>query len=310
MSEKTKRNDRRMSGGRKVLLFAAAFLFFGCVGAYIIYTYVLPVRESNKLARVAETLHADQSEPPSVGPQPVYDVVLPKYDTLLAENADLRGWLRVPEYGVDLPVVQGPDNDYYLRRSFDGAWSVAGTPFFDYRISDFVNLPRNTVVYGHNMRRNDIMFGVFQNLRTVEGYRKCPVIGLDTLYRDYRWFVYAVFITNIDPAQDNGYFFEYNFIDASDEAFSDYVNELDLRKFYTTGVDLTPQDKLLTISTCCYDFKNARLVVVARMQRENEPDTPDTSHAQVNPEPKYPQVWYSANKLTNPYAADFHYQPE
>ncbi len=261
----------------------------------------MPARESNKLARVAETLHAAQSEPPSVGPQPVYDVVLPKYDTLLAENADLRGWLRVPEYGVDLPVVQGPDNDYYLRRSFDGAWSVAGTPFFDYRISDFVNLPRNTVVYGHNMRRNDIMFGVFQNLRTVEGYRKCPVIGLDTLYRDYRWFVYAVFITNIDPAQDNGYFFEYNFIDASDEAFSDYVNELDLRKFYTTGVDLTPQDKLLTISTCCYDFKNARLVVVARMQRENEPDTPDTSHAQVNLEPKYPQIWYDANGKRNPF---------
>lgn len=80
-----------------------------------------------------------------------------------------------------------------------------------------------------------------------------------------------------------------------------YVNELDLRKFYTTGVDLTPQDKLLTISTCCYDFKNARLVVVARMQRENEPDTLDTSHAQVNPEPKYPQIWYDANGKRNPF---------
>lgn len=83
-----------------------------------------------------------------------------------------------------------------------------------------------------------------------------------------------------------------------------------MRKFYTTSVDLTPHDKLLTISTCYYDFKNARLVVVARMQWDNETDTPDASHAQVNPAPKYSQVWYSANKLTNPNAADFHCKPE
>ncbi len=310
-TDRTKK--RRLSRTRRILLAIAVCTFIGCIGGYTVYTYVLPAREARELSRIADTKNTAESEAVSAQPEepkPVYDVVLPKYESLLAENADLRGWISVPEYGIDLPVVQGPDNDYYLRRSFSGEWSLAGTPFFDYRVADFVDLPRNTVVYGHNMRRNDIMFGVFQNLRTVEGYRNCPVIGLDTLYRDYRWFVYAVFINNIDPAQDNGYFFAYNHVDISDADFEGYLREIDRRKLYTTGVEIAPDDRLLTISTCCYDFKNARLVVVARMQRENEADLPDTSLAAENPSPKYPQVWYDARRTANPYAGDAPWYPE
>ena len=205
MSEKRNKTEKRkLSGGRKAVLFAAVSVFICCIGAYIVYTFVLPARETRVLSHIAELKNTAQQAAEATLPEaPVYDTVLPEYEALLAENGDLRGWLSVPEYGLDLPVVQGPDNDYYLRRSFTGEWSLAGTPFFDYRIADFVTLPRNTVVYGHNMRRNDIMFGVFQNLRTVEGYRACPVIELDTLFRDYRWFVYAVFITNPYERQDN-----------------------------------------------------------------------------------------------------------
>ena len=304
---------RRLSRTRRILLAIAVCVFIGCIGGYTVYTYVLPAREARELSRIADTKNTAESDAvsaPSEEPQAVYDVVLPKYESLLSENADLRGWISVPEYGIDLPIVQGPDNDYYLRRSFSGEWSLAGTPFFDYRVADFVDLPRNTVVYGHNMRRNDIMFGVFQNLRTVDGYRNCPVIEADTLYRDYRWFIYAVFITNIDPSQDNGYFFAYNHVDITDSEFEGYLREIDRRKLYTTGVEITPDDKLLTISTCCYDFKNARLVVVARMQRENEADLPDASLAAENPSPKYPQVWYDAHRTANPYADDAPWYPE
>ena len=304
---------QRLSRGRIVLLAIALCVFIGCVGWYIVYTFVLPARETRELSRIADAKNAAESDTSAAAPaepQQVYDIVLPQYESLLAENPDLRGWITVPEYGIDLPIVQGPDNDYYLRRSFTGEWSLAGTPFFDCRVADFVNLPRNTVVYGHNMRRNDIMFGVFQNLRTVEGYRNCPVIGVSTVFRDYRWFVYAVFITNIDPAQDNGFFFAYNHVDISDAAFEGYLREIDRRKLYTTGVEISPDDKLLTISTCCYDFRNARLVVVARMQRENEADRPDTSLAAENPSPKYPQVWYDARGTANPYRNDLPWYPE
>ena len=97
----------------------------------------------------------------------------------------------------------------------------------------------------------------------------------------------------------------YNFIDVSPEKFESYIEEIDKRKLYTTGVDINANDKILTLSTCCYDFNEARLVVVARLKRDGESVNVDVSKAIENPNPKYPQAWYNAfKKPVNPYAED------
>jgi hypothetical protein len=41
----------------------------------------------------------------------------------------------------------------------------------------------------------------------------------------------------------------------------------------------------LTLSTCSYEFRNARLVVVARMVRPGEEAYVNTSQAEINPSP-------------------------
>ena len=56
--------------------------------------------------------------------------------------------------------------------------------------------------------------------------------------------------------------------------------------------------------TCCYDFSDARLVVVARQVRGGESTEVDTSLAQINSNPKYPQAYYDAANLDNPYKND------
>ena len=230
--------------------------------------------------------------------------MLAKYAQLYDVNSDLAGWISIPALEINLPVVKGADNSYYLRRNIYKKRTDYGVPFFDYRISDLKNLPRNTVVYGHNMRHDDLIFGMIENYREISGFKSAPVIECNTIYGDQLWFVYAVFITNSRASDDNGYLFPYNFIDVSDAKFAEYIMEIDKRKLYTTGVDINPTDKILTLSTCCYDFDEARLVVVARMRRAGESSSVNTSNAMENPNPKYPQAWYDANKKTNPYAAD------
>ncbi len=230
--------------------------------------------------------------------------MLAKYKQLYAINNDLKGWISIPSLEINLPIAQGADNDYYLHRNIYKKWTNYGVPFFDYRITDLKNLPKNTVVYGHNMHYDDYIFGLLENYREPEGFKSAPVIECNTIYGDHVWFVYAAFITNSAASQDNGYVFPYNFIDISDAKFSEYIQEIDKRKFYTTGVDINPTDKILTLSTCCYDFEGGRLVVVARLKRDDEPATVDTSRVILNSNPKYPQAWYNANKKTNPYAND------
>ena len=105
-------------------------------------------------------------------------------------------------------------------------------------------------------------------------------------------------------SDDNGRFFNYIFTAAGDSQFMDYVAEVDKRKLYTTGVDIIPTDKIITLSTCCYDFKDARLVVVGRLLREGEAAAIDTSLVQINENPKFPQAYYDKKGLDNPYADD------
>ena len=232
--------------------------------------------------------------------------MLAKYAQLYAANDDLAGWISIPGFEINLPIAQGSDNNYYLKKDIYGKYTRYGVPFFDYRMKNLVNLHRNTVVYGHNMRHDDLIFGMLENYRKIEGgFEQAPVIECNTIYGDHTWFVYAVFITNAKEKDDNGYVFPYNFIDVGDGKFAAYIEEIDKRKFYTTGVDIAVTDKILTLSTCCYDFDDARLVVVAREKREGESINIDTSNAYYNNNPKYPQAWYDANPgKTNIYAED------
>lgn len=71
-------------------------------------------------------------------------------------------------------------------------------------------LDRNSIIYGHSTRASDKIFSKLFDYRTTRGFINNPIIEFNTIYHDYKWKVYAVFITNATTAEDNGYFFNYN----------------------------------------------------------------------------------------------------
>ena len=220
---------------------------------------------------------------------------------LFVTNKDFAAWLDIPNIGIDLPVVRGKNNAEYLTKSFYGEKSKYGCCFID-SSNGIAQLDRNTVIYGHNMQSDDLMLGPLESYKNMDGFKGAPLISLSTLYKDTKWKIYAVFISNGAEGGDNGYLFNYIFRNlSSDDAFSDYIRQIDQRKLYTTGVDIQPDDKILTVSTCVYDFKDARLAVVARMVREGESEEVDLSKATTKKNPRYPQAWYTAKGQTNPY---------
>ena len=227
----------------------------------------------------------------------------PAYADLYALNNDFEGWISIPEMNIDSYVVQSTDNKYYERRDFYGKSTNYGVPFFDYR-NTLQSLDRNTIVYGHNMRHDDKIFGTLEQYREIDGFKKAPFITMNTLYGEYKFKIYAVVISNSKASDDNGHVFNYIFTAAGNSQFANYIAEIDKRKLYTTGVDINENDKIITLSTCCYDFEDARLVVVGRLLREGEALAVDISLPVMNKEPKYPQAYYDKNGIENPYAND------
>lgn len=310
-----KKTEKKGGAGevvRKIVLTLSIITIVVSLGVLVNTYFIEPYRAKTATQSLAEQMSQNQNahsnaviEDVSTDTDSNYPQgMLAKYAQLYDANDDLSGWISIPALKIELPIAIGEDNDYYRNRDIYKKYTMYGVPFFDYRMTDLKNLHRNTVLYGHNMRSDDLIFGMLENYRTIEGYQSAPVIECNTIYGDHTWFVYGVFLSNAYENQDNGYVFPYNFIDISDAKFIDYIKEIDKRKLYTTGVDLNVNDKILTLSTCCYDFTDARLVVVARLKRDGESVSVDTSKAYYNPNPKYPQAWYDAEKKTNPYAED------
>ncbi|MBQ4266659.1 MAG: class B sortase, partial [Clostridia bacterium] len=230
-----------------------------------------------------------------------------KYAKLYATNPEFVGYLSADGVNLNLPVVQAKDDKKYLEKNFYLQKTKYGCPFVTH-LNNIEPLDQNTVIFGHHMN-NGTIFGTLDAYKSIEGFKKAPVITFNTLYKDYKWKVIAAIVTNAYTKDDNGYIFRYYFTQLStQENFSAYLSELSQRSLYDTGVDVLPTDKLLTLSTCSHEFTDARFVVIARLVRPGESADVDVSRATVNSNPRYPQAWYNKKGKTNPYKNAFQWE--
>ncbi len=228
--------------------------------------------------------------------------ILYDYALYYAKNPQTIGYLKIDGTKIDTPVVQADNDKYYLRHDFNGKSTSYGAVFATYK-ANFKPFDRNTLLYGHNMFDGE-RFAALLNYRNIDFYKKHPVIQFDTLFEKHDWKIYAVILTNGSTKSNDGYFFDFTFDNCSDACFEEYIKEIDKRKLYETGVDLLPTDKLLTLCTCTYEFDDARLIVIARMVREDESSKVNTKLASFKDKPvKYPDSFYD-NPKDNPYKDD------
>lgn len=238
-----------------------------------------------------------------------------------AVNNDLVGWLSIPGTEIDTAIVQGEDNKYYLtkdfykRTTYETSGTNYGNLYLDYRcITD--GLSKNMVIHGHTTGKSDGVpkqsFRSLYDFRSMEHFIKNPLIKYSTLYEEYTYKICAVFLSNALPKDDNGYFLNYIYPDMSDNNMVGYIEQVKQRMLYDTGVTLEPTDKIITLSTCIYDYGKSvdtRLVVVGRLLHEGETEAIDTSLVKDNPDYRRPQVWYNSKGKTNPYKNAERWQP-
>lgn len=76
--------------------------------------------------------------------------ILTQYASVYEQNPDLFGWICIENTVLDYPVMHTPDDpEKYLRLSFEGEISTAGTPFMDAKCEIDSD---NYIIYGHNMK--------------------------------------------------------------------------------------------------------------------------------------------------------------
>ena len=195
-----------------LVVFAAGFLIGGYRLFDIYYHYHQADAEYSKLENTYVTAVTEEGVPTAKKEEMEalrvdygFPALKVDFGNLLAENEDVVGWLYVDFCEVSFPVVQGPNNDYYLHRTVEGQNNRAGSIFMDYENTpDFSDM--NTFIYGHNMK-NGSMFGPLKALREEGGeelrkaYPYFYIFLPNNTVRKYQIFSYYVtgFLTRKRP---------------------------------------------------------------------------------------------------------------
>lgn len=173
-------------------------------------------------------------------------------------NSDIIGWIRIDNSNIDYPVMQTKNSpNYYLRKNFYKQYSYLGTPYLAENCD--TNTSDNLIIYGHHIN-NSKMFGELENYRKEEYYNSHKIIKLYTLEEKREYEIMSIFTTNAYTG-----FKYYNFISTSNEnEFNTFVNQCKELSFFDIENTAVYGDTLLTLSTCDYSSKNARLVIIAK----------------------------------------------
>ncbi len=237
-------------------------LLVGTVG-YIMASNYFAMQEVTSISDVvADTIdNANEEEIPDTDEEE-YPIKNKYIASLLTINPDIVGYLKVNNTNIDYPVVQGQDNQYYLRRNLYQEDDNNGWIYMDYRNSDKI-LNDNTIIYGHNMYYSGVMFGTLHRALNSYWYTNPEnlVIQFDTMYESMSWQIYSIY--TIPKTSD---YLRVSFKSPEDKM--NYISMTKNRSITDFGIEVTSDDYLLTLSTCTGD--NERLVVHAKLLENTE----------------------------------------
>jgi len=178
------------------------------------------------------------------------------FTALREVNPDIVAWLYLEGTPLNLPVVQGTDNHFYLNHLFDGTRNAAGTLFVDYENSPHFR-DSNTIIYGHNMRDGS-MFGTLIKYSSQEFFEQNPTMLLLTPTANYKLELFAGYTTNTLANSWQKQF-------ENSTEFEEWVAGRISRSDFVSSITPSFTDRLVTLSTCSYAFNNARYVLVGRL---------------------------------------------
>lgn len=186
------------------------------------------------------------------------------FDELMKINKDTVGWIRFYKEPsqINYPVVQGADNDLYLHKTFSANENTLGAIFVDAAASsDFTD--KNTIIYGHRMKDGS-MFRKLEEYKDEDFWKENPYFYIYT--PDGREITYKIYSVG-------------QVLDTSDTYLTSFAGEEDYQKFldmtmkeadYDTGVKVTTDDTIVTLSTCTAASDEHRFVVRGVKEKEVE----------------------------------------
>ena len=241
---------------------------------YKFYNYFIDEKLNNEIQSYAPTISdvylsedSSQSSSNEVGgnnnPNEVEGdnkTISENQEELKSINNNYEMWIEIPNTKINYPIVQGKDNEYYLKHNFKNESNMSGTIFVD--CNNNIDEDKNIIIYGHNMR-NGTMFNNITKFKEESFFNNnnntINIIRNNTLYQ------YEIFSVYVEDESKVSLDIEF----ADDEAFVNYALNESEKSMYNKDITITEEDKIITLVTCSYEYTGARTILVGKLKNTN-----------------------------------------
>lgn len=251
----------------KIIISELVVLVLLCICCFVLVNKYIKNGSANNATEDAEIISKEDIE------------CIERYDVYAEFGSCFKGVIKFESGLIDMPVVQGIDNDFYLRRNwYTNEYSELGSIFMDYECSLD---SKNIIIYGHyvyssyealdddgnKLDNSKLMFTPLSKLIDESNYEanKYVSLVLENEVRTYE--VVSVFYCNLVGEGEDVYpeeYLEYYLTEYSDEYFDKYKEKIKSIEFYDTGVDFSNNDNLLTLQTCVENNELKREIVLCK----------------------------------------------
>lgn len=253
-----------------LIIVILCLIVAACIGYLLHYRWTLRQNELayEQLRATEEQEAADRivtATEESEQEEKIYCEQIYDFNELHEQNEDIYAWITVPGTQVDYPVVQSETDNYYLDHNLDDSTGYPGCIYTNQcnakDFSDYIS-----VLYGHNMK-NGTMFGSIHSFEDEEVFDEYDRIYIYTEERRLTYEIYAavkftdVYIpTYYDVKASDG---RDSFLAAlAEESENSEVSHI------SENIEILPEDKLITLSTCVNGEQSKRYLLVGVLIEE------------------------------------------
>ena len=204
--------------------------------------YTTPVKDDNDPDNTGDNSDTVEPDPESITVD---------FDKLIADYPDVVGYIYCANTKIKYVIQHGKGNDYYLVHDSQGNTNNNGSIFIEELNSGSFS-DGNTIIYGHNMKTG-MMFAGLRNYHTDKNYYAAhPYMYIYTPSQNYKLELFAGFVCEHD-----------------DEIYSTSLTQAQLEAMaaksdFKANIGV-PTGKTVTLSTCSYEFADARYVVIGAL---------------------------------------------
>lgn len=257
-----RRSSRRKKKQSRVVYYVILLVLLGVLvfSAIKIISYFKQQADASQQQQTLEEEYTtpvkDDNDPDNTGDnsdtvEPDPESITVDFDKLIADYPDVVGYIYCANTKIKYVIQHGKGNDYYLVHDSQGNTNNNGSIFIEELNSGSFS-DGNTIIYGHNMKTG-MMFAGLRNYHTDKNYYAAhPYMYIYTPSQNYKLELFAGFVCEHD-----------------DEIYSTSLTQAQLEAMaaksdFKANIGV-PTGKTVTLSTCSYEFDNARYVVIGAL---------------------------------------------